>query len=885
MTEVTPAEVFDARYYATGCGRKYERDEEWLAFFRGIADRIIADIGPQSVLDAGCALGFLVEGLRGRGVEAYGRDVSAFAIDNVHPSIRPYCEKGSIAEPLPRRYDLIVSIEVLEHMRADEARAAIANLCLFTDDILFSSTPFDYKEVTHFNVQPPEYWAELFAQQGFYRDVDFDASFITEWAVRLRRRQEPLHRIIRDYERGYWVLRKENRDLRALALELRQPSGGAVKSTPASSVRLNERPADELAQALSDVTGELTEQDQELRRWHQRWSELESTPGYAFVRTLQRARNSIAPPRSSRDQILDAAWQLIRLHNREALHVHGHRLRYEVDQQLGALWRKARWKTSTAKGASELVIHDVPAPPSIPPHAAVVDIVICVHNALDDVKLCLESLQSYSSPPYRVILVDDGSDAPTADYLTESAQTSGFLLIRNEQPRGYTRAANQGLQHSTADFVLLLNSDTVVGPGWLDRLVACMVSDAQIGIVGPLSNAATWQSIPQVYDGADWANNLLPEGLTVTAMAETVARYSARSYPRLPFLNGFCLLIRRQVIDNTGYLDEECFGAGYGEENDYCLRARKSGWLLALADDTYVYHAGSKSYSDEKRRALCDRANETLKRKHGARSVQAGVDFLAGDRVLEGIRGHAAVLPQKEALLRQGRENFGGRKVLWVLPVRTSGGGGAVIVSKAAIMRDMGVDVSIFNLAEYREDFERIYPGLDIPVFYGQPEDVGRLGPQYDAVIATANVSAFWLLPLATQAPLTVLGYFIQDFEPYFYQPTSADYKLAWASYSVIPQMVRFATTEWIRNEVISNTGMECGLVGPCYNATLFRPATTCPSGVAGSSSPGCGNDSSDDAASCAQIDDGSVARGRAQIRRTRRNSPFRHESAGARIP
>ena len=184
-----------------------------MAFFRGIADRIIADIGPQSVLDAGCALGFLIEGLRGRGVEAFGRDVSAFAIDNVHPSIRPYCDRGSIAEPLARRYDLIVSIEVLEHMRADEARAAIANLCRFTDDMLFSSTPFDYKEVTHFNVQPPEYWAELFAQQGFYRDVDFDASFITEWAVRFRRRQEPLHRIIRDYERGYWLLRKENRDL------------------------------------------------------------------------------------------------------------------------------------------------------------------------------------------------------------------------------------------------------------------------------------------------------------------------------------------------------------------------------------------------------------------------------------------------------------------------------------------------------------------------------------------------------------------------------------------------------------------------------------------------------------------------------------------------
>ena len=406
------------------------------------------------------------------------------------------------------------------------------------------------------------------------------------------------------------------------------------------------------------MTGELAEQDQELRRWRERWNQLEGSPGYAFVRTLQRARSSIAPPRSSRDQMLDAAWQMLRLHNREALHVHGHRLHYEFDQQMGALWRKARWKTSPAKGTSELVIHEVPAPPPIGPHEAVIDIVVCVHNALDDVKGCLESVQAHSSPPYRVILVDDGSDAPTADYLVGSAQAAGFMLIRNEQARGYTRAANQGLQQSTADFVVLLNSDTVVGPGWLDRLVACMVSDAQIGIAGPLSNAATWQSIPHVYDGADWATNPLPKGLTVTAMAETVARYSPRSYPRLPFLNGFCLLIRRQVIENIGAFDEDNFGAGYGEENDYCLRARKNGWLLALADDTYVYHAGSKSYSDEKRRALCDRANETLKRKHGAHAVRAGVDFLAGDRVLEGIRAYASVLSQKEALLCQGRENL-----------------------------------------------------------------------------------------------------------------------------------------------------------------------------------------------------------------------------------
>ena len=94
--------------------------------------------------------------------------------------------------------DLITCIEVVEHMPELEAQKAIANFCQHSDDILFSSTPFDYREATHFNVHPPEYWAELFARQGFLRDVDFEATFLTPWAVRFRRTQPPLPRLVRE---------------------------------------------------------------------------------------------------------------------------------------------------------------------------------------------------------------------------------------------------------------------------------------------------------------------------------------------------------------------------------------------------------------------------------------------------------------------------------------------------------------------------------------------------------------------------------------------------------------------------------------------------------------------------------------------------------------
>ncbi len=216
-----PGKIFDANYYRSGCGRPYQRDEQWLKSFDAIAERIVRDLSPKTVLDAGCAMGFLVEGLRNHGAEAYGVDISDYAIQNTDPSIRPFCWVGSVADAFPQKYDLIVTIEVLEHMPKDEAEKAVANLCRHTNDILFSSGSQDYREVTHFNLQPPEYWAALFAQNGFFRDVDYDATFITHWAVRFRRMNEPVYRIVMGYERRIDRLIQENAALRQVEREQR----------------------------------------------------------------------------------------------------------------------------------------------------------------------------------------------------------------------------------------------------------------------------------------------------------------------------------------------------------------------------------------------------------------------------------------------------------------------------------------------------------------------------------------------------------------------------------------------------------------------------------------------------------------------------------------
>lgn len=180
--------VYDDYYFQYCCGQPYDRSPVWLRNFDLIGQHIVQTIAPRKALDAGCAIGLLVESLRARGVEAFGFDISQYAIDHVHESIKPYCRVASVLEPLTQKYDLVICIEVLQNLLPVEGERAIANLCQATNDILFSANPIDRRSPTHVNVQPIEYWEQLFAAQGFERDREFDASFLTPWAMRFRKR-------------------------------------------------------------------------------------------------------------------------------------------------------------------------------------------------------------------------------------------------------------------------------------------------------------------------------------------------------------------------------------------------------------------------------------------------------------------------------------------------------------------------------------------------------------------------------------------------------------------------------------------------------------------------------------------------------------------------
>lgn len=269
-----------------------------------------------------------------------------------------------------------------------------------------------------------------------------------------------------------------------------------------------------------------------------------------------------------------------------------------------------------------------------------VDVVIPIYNALEDVKRCLDSVDRTLLNSHHLILVDDGSDEQTKSYLEEFAADRPYVtLIRHEQPQLYTKAANAGIRASTADFVILLNSDTIVPGNWITKLIHCAESMEDIGIVGPMSNAASWQSAPFVKSGRAYAVNPLPPSATVDDIDELFEEFSLHPiFPKVSVLNGFCFCIKREVITKIGLFDEEAFPRGYGEENDFCFRATDAGFLLAIATHTYVFHAKSKSYTSKRRLELAKASGKVFTDRYGEARIGRATQSLAANPILARTR-------------------------------------------------------------------------------------------------------------------------------------------------------------------------------------------------------------------------------------------------------
>lgn len=230
------------------------------------------------------------------------------------------------------------------------------------------------------------------------------------------------------------------------------------------------------------------------------------------------------------------------------------------------------------------------------PSAGGVSIIVPIYNAPDDVEICIQRLLKYTPLETSIILIDDCSPDPrVSEILASYSRETRLTVLANPENLGFTRTVNRGIDIAGADDVVLLNSDARVTPGWLEGLLAASVSSPRIATVTPMSDRAGAFSAPRI--GND---NSLPPGVDEIAYALAFRRRSVGVYPRVPTGNGFCMWVSRACIDTIGKLDEVAFPTGYGEENDFCMRAGRAGWVHVIDDRTYVFHDRSKSFGASK---------------------------------------------------------------------------------------------------------------------------------------------------------------------------------------------------------------------------------------------------------------------------------------------
>ncbi|MCB4792837.1 MAG: glycosyltransferase family 2 protein [Elusimicrobia bacterium] len=212
-------------------------------------------------------------------------------------------------------------------------------------------------------------------------------------------------------------------------------------------------------------------------------------------------------------------------------------------------------------------------------------IIIPCFNQLFYTKKCLESIRQNTNLPYEIITIDNGSKDRTPEYLDSYPN---IKLITNKTNLGFAPACNQGIKAAKGSFLIILNNDTIVTPGWLERLITCAQSDRSIGLVGPCTNITHgFQKVQSIHftnlkELYRWSNIFC------------INNYG--NWYNVLWLNAFCILIKRELINKIGLFDENFTRGGY-EDYDYCIRARKLKYKLFCCNDSFVYHYGTKSYS------------------------------------------------------------------------------------------------------------------------------------------------------------------------------------------------------------------------------------------------------------------------------------------------
>jgi GT2 family glycosyltransferase len=252
-----------------------------------------------------------------------------------------------------------------------------------------------------------------------------------------------------------------------------------------------------------------------------------------------------------------------------------------------------------------------PLEPHRQPTAPQITVIVPVFNAVDELRRCLHSLQVHTTRAARLLLIDDASTEPEiGSVLAGACKLAGIEVLHNHQNQGFTASVNRGIRSAGGDDVVILNSDTVVTPRWLERLSVTAYQDPLVATVTAVSDNAGAFSVPEI-----GVSNPTPAGFDYDETSRAIAQRGDLVRPRTPTGSGFCLYIKRAALDEVGILDETAFPRGYGEENDFCMRALSRGWHHVVDDGVFIHHEREASFGAEKQ-LLMETGRSVVNRRH-----------------------------------------------------------------------------------------------------------------------------------------------------------------------------------------------------------------------------------------------------------------------------
>lgn len=497
--------VYDENYYRSHCGQlPYDRSEpHWAKFFGNVATQLIDAFAPTTVFDAGCAHGFLMEAFWDHGVEAHGRDISHFAIDQVREDVRDYAKQGSLTDPIVGKYDLLTCIEVLEHMTEEDGRIALAHLCSASDLILFSSSPDDFEEPSHINVRPILWWLQRFAELGFapveeYSAADLTwhafvvrktagsiaADRLTSFAQQLARRKEDHEHRIREAElnRLRQIKEEDDRLHNARLAELERDAHSA-------QTRIKELEAELLVKgaelALKDedaatATEQAARIRQELQAVSQSLNVLESSSLWKATALIRKvgSKMPVSVLRAGRISLRAVYWASTPHLTRERLwYLREQYARRGLRGLLNGVGRSFS-DVSTAAIADQyqqwIERHDRLTAEDRADRKAhierlsykpLISVVVPAYNTpAETFRQMISSVQAQLYPHWELCVADDASPSPhVAEILEELAQSDSRIKWMRREKNGHISAAsNSALELATGEFVALLDHDDVL---------------------------------------------------------------------------------------------------------------------------------------------------------------------------------------------------------------------------------------------------------------------------------------------------------------------------------------------------------------------------------------------------------------------------------------